>query len=94
MSNHFIALAVILLSHDNNHPTYIEQQNRENDDHNDFLQQWDDHDANNEYDDTVEYFDDCGLEFVPPGDDSIDNTDLTRNEEVLFIATYKHGVLM
>jgi hypothetical protein len=42
---------------------------------------------------TVEYFDDCGLEFVPPGDDSIDNIDLTSEsaEEVLFIATYKHG---
>jgi hypothetical protein len=37
---------------------------------------------------TVEYLDDCGLEFVPPGDDSIDNIDLTSesSEKVLIIA--------
>jgi hypothetical protein len=64
-----------------------EDDQTENDDHTDFLQYcWDG-------DGDEEYFDDCGLEFVGPGDDSIDNIDLTSEsaEEALFIATYKHG---
>jgi hypothetical protein len=66
---------------------YEDEQTENDDDKNDFLQYcWDG-------DGDQGYFDDCGLEFVPPGDDSIDNIDLTSEsaEEALFIATYKHG---
>ena len=44
-----------------------------------------------------EYFDwDCGLEFVAPEDDTIDNIDLTSEsaEEASFIATYRHGQIL
>jgi hypothetical protein len=67
-----------------------EQQEEENVDNNDGkYYMWD-----GDVDD--EYFDDCGLEFVAPKDDSIDNIDLTSEsaEEALFIATYRHGTIL
>jgi hypothetical protein len=65
-----------------------DDEQTENDDQNDFSQYCWDADA-----DQQEYFDDCGLEFVGPADDIIDNIDLTSEsaEEALFIATYKYG---